>query len=186
MQARLVALLLATQPEAARAQALHELQVVHGMHRHACAVTRTLHLLVHRHCTCTCTYATPTHAAHTLHTRCTHAAHTPHTRCTHAAHTLHIHCTQRACPYQQQYHQQQQFPSRVQVSWRRCFVDALQPSRLPQGWSVEHAASSLPAAAGAGAGAWQGVHERLASEGEFVPAGYDERGGCLEHGSALS
>ena len=85
MQARLVALLLATQPEAARAQALHELQVVHGMHRHACAVTRTLHLLVHRHCTCTCTYATPTHAAHTLHTRCTHAAHTRRIRCTYTA-----------------------------------------------------------------------------------------------------
>jgi hypothetical protein len=44
----------------------------------------------------------------------------------------------------------------LQVSWRRCFVDALQPRRLPQGWSVEHAAASSlhPAAEGeAGASA---------------------------------
>eukprot|EP00964_Phaeocystis_antarctica_P131802 scaffold95791_cov55-Phaeocystis_antarctica.AAC.1 len=70
-----------------------------------------------------------------------------------------------ACPYQQQYHQQQ-VPPPVQVSWRRCFVDALQPSRLPQGWSVEHAASSLHPAAGAGGGAWQGVHERLTASSD--------------------
>ena len=47
----------------------------------------------------------------------------------------------------------------MQVSWRQCFVDALQPSRLPQGWSVEHAASSLHPATSTEAGAWHGVHE---------------------------
>ena len=49
-------------------------------------------------------------------------------------------------------------PILVQVSWRRCFVDALRPQHLPQGWSVEHAAYSR---------AWEGVHERLVSDGEF-------------------
>jgi hypothetical protein len=46
----------------------------------------------------------------------------------------------------------------LQVAWRRCFVDALRPQHLPQGWSVEHAAYSR---------AWEGVHERLVSDGEF-------------------
>ena len=58
----------------------------------------------------------------------------------------------------------------LQVAWRRCFVGALRPQHLPQGWSVEHAAYSR---------AWEGVHERLVNDGEFGRARVRASGGVV-------
>ena len=109
MQARLVALLLATEPEAARAHALHELQV-----RTPCAMCCMMYLHLHA----------PTQALHPLQVMCMHvpaAQVLTHARARAPSlhlymhlrylHTLHIHSIQAVrLPISTTINHQQQFP----------------------------------------------------------------------------
>ena len=76
-----------------------------------------------------------------------------------------------------------------EVAWRKCFVDSLQPSHLPEGWKVDHtivprarhrapATPSLPARPRPPCGSRQGLSAVREQPLDGRPAPRDFGGGC--------